>query len=106
MTSSVRIAAPFSRVAPSWASKATTVPGKGATILSSPICSSVSPPNGSDPMQLEAAVWRAQVELMAFQHGEDVRLHTVEREIEAAVIGRSDRKASSCAPSTGFATLA
>src|SRR5947207_9155575 len=47
MTSRVRIAAPFSSVAPSSASSATTVPGKGATILSSPTCSSVSPPNGS-----------------------------------------------------------
>src|SRR6266508_6814087 len=44
MTSSVRIAAPFSSVAPSSASSATTVPGSGATILSSPTCSSVSPP--------------------------------------------------------------
>src|SRR6476469_6583475 len=47
MTSRVRIAAPFSSVAPSSASSATTVPGSGATILSSPTCSSVSPPNGS-----------------------------------------------------------
>src|SRR5438874_8760968 len=47
ITSSVRIAAPFSSVAPSSASSATTVPGSGATILSSPTCSSVSPPNGS-----------------------------------------------------------
>src|SRR3954464_15403771 len=47
ITSSVRIAAPFSSIAPSCASRATTVPGSGATILSSPTCSSVSPPNGS-----------------------------------------------------------
>jgi len=33
--------------APHPASNATTVPGSGATILSSPTCSSVSPPNGS-----------------------------------------------------------
>src|SRR5690242_10963266 len=47
ITSSVRIAAPFSSFAPSSASTATTVPGSGATILSSPVCSSLSPPNGS-----------------------------------------------------------
>src|SRR6266576_2969815 len=47
ITSSVRIAAPFSSVAPTSASNATTVPGSGATILSSPTCSSVSPPKGS-----------------------------------------------------------
>src|ERR1700722_9967835 len=47
ITSSVRIGAPFSSLAPTSASKATTVPGSGAMILSSPTCSSSSPPNGS-----------------------------------------------------------
>ena len=47
ITSNVRIGAPFSKWSPSAASKATTVPGSGATILSSPTCSSSSPPKGS-----------------------------------------------------------
>ena len=47
ITSRVRMAAPFSSVAPCSANSATTVPGNGATILSSPTCSSSSPPNGS-----------------------------------------------------------
>ena len=37
-----------------------------------------------DPMQVEAAVAGAQIQFMAFDDGDDVGFHAVEREIEAA----------------------
>ena len=43
-------------------------------------------------MQIETAVAGAQIELMAFDDGDDMGFHAVERQIEAAVIGRRRRE--------------
>src|SRR4051794_16284257 len=39
-------------------------------------------------MQIEAAVAGAQIELMAFDHGDHTRLQPVERQVEAAIDSR------------------
>ena len=53
-----------------------------------------------DPMQVEAAVAGAQIEFVALDHGRDARLHAVERQVEAAVIGRERRTQSRARRST------
>ena len=61
MTSSVRIGAPFSSVAPSSASNATTVPGKRRDDLVLADLFLVVAAERIDPMQVETAVARSQI---------------------------------------------
>ncbi len=84
MTSSVRIAAPFSTWAPSSTSSATTVPGSGATTRSAPACSSILHSERIDPVNLEAAVPRPDIDLTLVEQASDVMLDAIERKIDTA----------------------
>src|ERR1700732_1872616 len=52
----------------------------------------VTATEGIDPVQLEPAVTRSQIQFVAFDHGDDMGFHAVERKIEPVIFCRRKDK--------------